>query len=91
MKKIIKYGLFAISSILIFIILLFVTDTVIDHILYSSKINDFKAKCTLVKETAEVKYYSYKKEGDVPGYYSTGSTVYPGNYGDVIVSPDAIV
>ena len=89
MKKIIKYGLFAISSILIFIILLFVTDTVIDHILYSSKINDFKAKCTLVKETADVKYYSYKKEGDVPGYYSTGSTVYPGNYGDVIVSPDA--
>ena len=89
MKKIIKYGLFTISSILIFIILLFVTDTVIDHSLYSLKINDFKAKCTLVKETADVKYYSYKKEGEVPGYYSTGSTLYPGNYGDVIVSPNA--
>jgi len=89
MKKIIKYGLFTLSSILIFIILLFVTNTVVDHIQYDLKISDFKAKCTLVKEEYGVKYYSYKKEGEAPGYYSTGSTVYPGNYGDVIVSPNA--
>ena len=93
MRKILKYVLIIISSILIFILSGFAINAGTEQVIINSKISSFK-KLGVYQEdisTNLVKYYKVTMDGERPGYTMSGTYMMPGNYGDIIASGDTFV
>ena len=87
MRKIFKIIWLSISSILIFILLSWIINQTTQHIITDVKIENFKNSTILQDNlsSSTVKMYKVEKDEEC-GFMQSGSSIYPGNKCDVIVS-----
>lgn len=87
MRKIVKTILFYISTILIFIVIGWMANTITQHIISDIRIENFKKRGVLQEDISSSTLKFYKIEtGEDLGYIKVGNTIYPGNKGDVLVA-----
>lgn len=88
MKKIIKWILIGMETVLIFIAIGGLSTAIVKNIYADVLIEQFKKKGILdeSKSTERIKLYPIESEEDRPTLQQIGSNYYPGNTGDILIS-----
>lgn len=93
MRKILKYVIIIVSSILIFVLGGFAIDAGTEQVIVNIKISNFMKLGVYQKDISNgiIKYYKVSMKDERPGYIMSGSSMMPGNYGDIITSHSTYV
>ncbi len=88
MRKIIKYVLFCLETILIFLFVGAVTTAITKNVYSRILVEEFKSKGVLNEEksTKFIKIYEIESNEVIPTYTYYGDKIAPGNSGDIIIS-----
>ena len=91
MRKIVKLIITGILTFVFFILISFGIDSAVEHVIVSNKISKFKKKAVYQEDISSyyIKYYKVEKDDVLPGYTMFGDRMLPGNFGDIITSPNS--
>ena len=90
MRNFVKTVWFCISTILIFIVLGWMANTITQHIISDVKISNFKSKGVYQEElsSSTVKFYKIESDEEI-GYTNVNGYIYPGTKADVLITKES--